>query len=70
MGHAQLEGKKQLEKSLQKAPLLCMVPVAVTCQLKAEEDNANWGGVGWGGGENEATRSEALHRVLSQLGRT
>lgn len=49
MGHAQLEGKKQLEKSLQKAPLLCMVPVAVTCQLKAEEDNANWGGVGWGG---------------------
>lgn len=64
--HSQKEGSS-LEKSLQRAMLLCMVPVAFTCRLKAEERNANWepGGRGWEW--DEVTGWEALHRVLSQL---
>lgn len=59
--HSWEEGSS-LEKSLQRAARLCMVPVAFTCQLKAEEHNANWEPSGKGAG-NEATGWEALHRV-------
>lgn len=63
--HSWEEGSS-LEKSLQRAARLCMVPVAFTCQLKAEEHNANWEPSGKGAG-NEATGWEALHRGVSQL---
>lgn len=63
--HSWKEGSS-LEKSLQRAALLCMAPVASTCQLKAEEHNANWSRMGRVEGD-EATGWEALHTVASQL---